>query len=197
MPARSRRSPTHGTRRIGRASDGIHRVESDQVIDPRQLGYFTDSLTGSDRLHLDTGTPQEAPATPDVEAVQGQSRDGMAHHPSVRFVRRLAELECRPIQRSLAYQKRSSSLNTPRSTSTKVFCVSNSEAATLAPAVTFEPLLTPAEAGVLLRVHAKTAIKMARAKVIQAIRIGKHWRFRASWINEYIAKQLQSSGQPA
>jgi excisionase family DNA binding protein len=121
----------------------------------------------------------------------------MAHHPSVRHRRRLVELECRPIQRSLAYQKRSSSLNTPRSTSTKVFCVSSSEAATLAPPVTFEPLLTPAEAGVLLRVHAKTAIKLARAKVIQAIRVGKHWRFLASWINAYIANQLQSSRQPA
>jgi excisionase family DNA binding protein len=98
---------------------------------------------------------------------------------------------------SLAYQKRSSSLNTPRSTSNKVFCVSTSEAATLAQAVAFEPLLTPAEGAELLGIHAKTLIKMARAKVIQAIRIGKHWRFRASWINEYIADQLQSSGQPA
>ena len=121
----------------------------------------------------------------------------MAHHPSVRFVRRLVELECRPIQRSLAYQKRSSSLNTPRSTSTKVFCVSNSEAATLAPTVSFEPLITPAEAGALLGVHAKTALKMARAKLIPAIRIGKHWRFRTSWLNAYIANQLQSSRQPA
>ena len=121
----------------------------------------------------------------------------MAHHPSVRFARKLADSECRPIQRSVAYQKRSSSLNTPRSTSTKVFCVSSSEAATLAPPVTFEPLINPAEAGSLLGVHAKTAIKMARAKLIPGIRIGKHWRFRASWLNAYIADQLKSSGQPA
>jgi hypothetical protein len=47
VPARSGCSPTHGSRRIGMASDGIHRVESNQVIDPHQLGYFTDSLTGS------------------------------------------------------------------------------------------------------------------------------------------------------
>ena len=121
----------------------------------------------------------------------------MAHHPSFRFVRRLAELECRPIQRSLAYQKRSSSLNTPRSTSTKVFCVSTTEAATLAPPVSFEPLINPEEAGSLLGIHPKTAIKMARAKLIPGIRVGKHWRFRASWLNAYIANQLQSSGQPA
>ena len=81
-PPCSQRRSTHGSRRVGTAADGIHLVESDQVIDPRRLGYFTDSLTGSDRLHLDTGTSQEAPATLDVEAVQGQSRDGMAHHPS-------------------------------------------------------------------------------------------------------------------
>jgi excisionase family DNA binding protein len=121
----------------------------------------------------------------------------MAHHPSFRFVRRLAELECRPIQRSLAYQQRSSSLNTPRNTSNKVFCVSTSEAATLAPAVRFEPLINPVEAAKLLGIHAKTLIKLARASLIPAIRIGKHWRFRASWLNAYIAKQLQSSGQPA
>ena len=127
----------------------------------------------------------------------------MAHHPSVRFVRRLAELECRPILEIARLSIWSSSLNTPRSTSTstststKVFCVSNSEAATLAPPVTFEPLLTPAEGAKLLGIHPKTLVKMARAKLIQAIRIGKHWRFRASWINAYIANQLQSSGQPA
>jgi excisionase family DNA binding protein len=121
----------------------------------------------------------------------------MAHHPSIRFAWRLAELECRPILEIARLSIRSSSLNTPSSTSTKVFCVSSSEAATLAPTVTFEPLINPAEAGSLLGVHAKTAIKMARAKLIPGIRIGKHWRFRASWLNAYIANQLQSSGQPA
>src|ERR1039458_2255412 len=115
------------------------------------------------------------------------------------FARRLAELECRPILEIARLSIRSSPLNTPRSTSTstKVFCVSNSEAATLAPTVSFEPLLTPAEGAKLLGIHPKTLVKMARAKLIQAIRIGKHWRFRASWINAYIANQLQSSGQPA
>jgi excisionase family DNA binding protein len=94
------------------------------------------------------------------------------------------------------YQKRSSSLNTPRGTSNKIFCVSGSKVATPAPPVMFEPLLTPAEAGVLLRDHAKTAIKMARAKVIQAIRIGKHWRFRASWINAYTPTSYNHRASP-
>ena len=72
-------------------------VGSDQVIDPHQLGYFTDSLTGNKGLHLDAGVPSGARQHTDIEAVQGQSRDGMAHHPSIRLARRLAELECRPI----------------------------------------------------------------------------------------------------
>ena len=82
-------------------------------------------------------------------------------------------------------------MNTPSSTSNKVFCVSNSEAATLAPPVTFEPLLNPAEGAKLLGIHAKILVKMARAKVIQAIRIGKHWRLRASSLNAHIEHQLQ------
>jgi excisionase family DNA binding protein len=86
-------------------------------------------------------------------------------------------------------------LNTARSIS-KVICISNPEAATPAPTTTFEPLITPAEAGALLGIHAKTALKMARANLLPGIRIGKHWRFRASWLNIYVANQLQSSGQP-
>ena len=82
------------------------------------------------------------------------------------------------------------------STSTKVFCVSNSEAATLAPTVSFEPLITPAEAGALLGVHAKTALKMARAKLIPAFGLGSIGG-SAPLANAYIANQLQSSRQPA
>lgn len=116
----------------------------------------------------------------------------MTHHPSIRLARRLAEFECRPIleiaRLSVIW---SSSLNTPSSTSTEVFCVSNSEAAALAPPVTFEPLLIPAEAAKLLRMSADTLLKMARAKLLPAIRIGKHWRFRASSLNAYIESQTQ------
>lgn len=31
--------------------------DRDQVIDPHPLGYFTDSLTGSEDLYLDAGFP--------------------------------------------------------------------------------------------------------------------------------------------
>ena len=81
---------------------------------------------------------------------------------------------------------RSPYLNSPPSTCTKAFCVSNPDAPTLAQGVTFEPLLTPADGAKLLGIHAKTLIKMARAELIQAIRIGKHWRFRASWIGSQV-----------
>jgi hypothetical protein len=64
---------------------------------------------------------------------------------------------------------RSSFLNTSHNTSTTAFSVPDSESATLAPAVTFEPLLTPAEGARLLGIHAKTLVKMARAELIQAI----------------------------
>src|ERR1035438_6472478 len=69
-----------------------------QVLDPHHLGHSTDSLTGSNRLHLDTGTPQEALATARCRGfAESVERWYGAHHPSFRFVRRLAELECRPI----------------------------------------------------------------------------------------------------
>jgi excisionase family DNA binding protein len=71
------------------------------------------------------------------------------------------------------------------------------QTAPIVPLTTFEPLLNPQEAGGLLGIHAKTLLKMARANEVPGIRIGKHWRFRASLLNTYIADRLQSSGQPA
>lgn len=59
-----------------------------------------------------------------------------------------------------------------------------------------EPLLTPAEAGAYLRVHEKTAIRMARKKQLPALRLGKHWRFRHSDLTAWAAEQVQSIGQP-
>jgi excisionase family DNA binding protein len=42
----------------------------------------------------------------------------------------------------------------------------------------WDPLLTPVEAAELLRIHPKTALRLARCHGIPAIRLGKHWRFR-------------------
>jgi excisionase family DNA binding protein len=60
----------------------------------------------------------------------------------------------------------------------------------------FQPLWTPADAASYLGLHEKTAIKMARLQQIPAIRLGKHWRFRASDLTAWVATQVQSSRQP-
>lgn len=61
---------------------------------------------------------------------------------------------------------------------------------------TFQPLWTPADAASYLGLHEKTVIKMARLVQIPAIRLGKHWRFRASDLTAWIATQVQSNRQP-
>jgi len=62
----------------------------------------------------------------------------------------------------------------------------------------FEPLLDPKQAAVLLRVHQKTLVRLAREGRVPAIRVAKHWRFRASTLNLWLAGQetgVGSSGQ--
>ena len=56
------------------------------------------------------------------------------------------------------------------------------------PAVDFEPLLDTIDAAALLQIHPKTLQKLARAGIVIGIRIGKLWRFRASALNEWLAK---------
>jgi excisionase family DNA binding protein len=61
----------------------------------------------------------------------------------------------------------------------------------------FEPLLTPADAGVYLGVHPKTAIRMAREGSIPALRVGaKHWRFRRTDLELWTEQQVKSPRQP-
>jgi excisionase family DNA binding protein len=52
----------------------------------------------------------------------------------------------------------------------------------------FEPLLDTTEAAALLQIHPKTLQKLARAGALVGIRIGKLWRFRASALNEWLAR---------
>jgi nitrogen PTS system EIIA component len=61
----------------------------------------------------------------------------------------------------------------------------------------FEPLLTPADAGLFLRVHPKTVIRDARHGTIPALRYGKHWRFRKSDLAAWVDQQIKSPRQPA
>ena len=52
----------------------------------------------------------------------------------------------------------------------------------------FEPLLDSEEAAALLKIHPKTLQKLARNGEVEAIQIGKLWRFRASALNRWLEK---------
>jgi excisionase family DNA binding protein len=56
------------------------------------------------------------------------------------------------------------------------------------PTFDFEPLLDSEEAAALLKIHPKTLQKLARNGEIDAIQIGKLWRFRASALNRWLEK---------
>jgi excisionase family DNA binding protein len=60
----------------------------------------------------------------------------------------------------------------------------------------FQRLWTPTDAASYLCLHEKTIIRMARLKQIPAIRLGKHWRFRATDIVAWAAGQVESNRQP-
>lgn len=49
-----------------------------------------------------------------------------------------------------------------------------------------ERLIDSDEAASMLGIHPKTLQRMARQGAINAIRVGRLWRFRASWIDEWI-----------
>jgi excisionase family DNA binding protein len=60
-----------------------------------------------------------------------------------------------------------------------------------------QALTTPAEASRLLKVHAKTVIKLAREGELPGFRIGRHWRFRNSDLEAWAENRIQSPRQPA
>jgi excisionase family DNA binding protein len=59
----------------------------------------------------------------------------------------------------------------------------------------WEPLLTPEEVASDLHKHVKTVVRMAREKKLPAIRLGRHWRFRASDLKTWADRKVQSDGQ--
>ena len=61
----------------------------------------------------------------------------------------------------------------------------------------WEPLLTPIEAADLLRIHPKTALRLARSHGIPAIRLGKHWRFRTCDLRSWAETQIQPCVEPS
>jgi excisionase family DNA binding protein len=56
----------------------------------------------------------------------------------------------------------------------------------------FEPVLDTEEAASLLGIHPKTLQKLARAKKVPAVRIGKCWAFRASALDAWLKSKLAS-----
>lgn len=60
----------------------------------------------------------------------------------------------------------------------------------------FVPLVTPKEAGAFLRIHEKTAVRMARRREIPALRVRHQWRFRACDLLDWADSQVESSRQP-
>ena len=56
--------------------------------------------------------------------------------------------------------------------------------------ISFEPLLDSEDAAKLLRIHPKTLQKLARQGDVQAVRIGKLWRFRASHLNDWVNSRM-------
>ena len=59
-------------------------------------------------------------------------------------------------------------------------------------AATPERLIDSEEAAAIIGIHPKTLQKMARRGQIRGLHVGKLWRFRASTIEEWIARELAS-----
>ncbi|MHB1023084.1 MAG: helix-turn-helix domain-containing protein [Acidobacteriaceae bacterium] len=55
-----------------------------------------------------------------------------------------------------------------------------------------ERLIDSEEAAAIIGIHPKTLQKMARRGQIRGVHVGKLWRFRASTIEEWIARELAS-----
>lgn len=56
----------------------------------------------------------------------------------------------------------------------------------------FEPLINLNEAAKLLGIHSKTLEVMARNGTVPGIKLGKRWRFRASALDEWLKRHLDS-----
>jgi excisionase family DNA binding protein len=60
----------------------------------------------------------------------------------------------------------------------------------------WEPLLIPEEAAANLRIHSKTVNRRAAKGLLPGLKIGKHWRYRASDLQRYIDDEIESNRQP-
>jgi excisionase family DNA binding protein len=53
-----------------------------------------------------------------------------------------------------------------------------------------EPLIDSEEAAAIIKIHPKTLQRLARQKLIRGVRIGTHWRFRASEIEAWYQQKI-------
>lgn len=60
----------------------------------------------------------------------------------------------------------------------------------------YEPVVGADEVAEMLSCSAKTVLRLAKARQIPAVQIGKLWRFRRSVIDGWLASQLQCDGRP-
>ncbi len=59
-----------------------------------------------------------------------------------------------------------------------------------------EPLIDATQAARILRLHPVTVREMASRGAIPGLKIGKVWRFRASSLDEWVTRQIESSRYP-
>lgn len=62
------------------------------------------------------------------------------------------------------------------------------------PTNTDDPVLDPQQTGDVLLVCDRTVINLIKRGELRAARVGRQWRIRRSWINEYLDR---SAGIPA
>ncbi len=59
-----------------------------------------------------------------------------------------------------------------------------------------EPLIDATQAARMLKLHPVTVREMASRGAIPGLKIGKVWRFRASSLDEWVTRQIESSCYP-
>jgi excisionase family DNA binding protein len=60
----------------------------------------------------------------------------------------------------------------------------------------YEPVVGAEEVAEMLGCSAKTVLRLAKARQIPAVQIGKLWRFRRSAIDGWLAARLNCDGHP-
>ena len=61
---------------------------------------------------------------------------------------------------------------------------------------TIEPLIDATQAARMLKLHPVTVREMASRGAIPGLKIGKVWRFRASSLDAWVTRQIESSCYP-